>query len=101
MFRLIIVSNTLILNKYPREVLIRWLQKPDNQSLWEQVHFWIVAQFLQVLDGAAGSIIVSSFGLLVVPLLLIRLQRIKCKIILILIVVMILLTDLSLYLHYG
>jgi hypothetical protein len=89
------------LNKYPREVLIRWLQKPDNQSLWEQVHFWIVAQFLQVLDGAAGSIIVSSFGLLVVPLLLIRLQRIKCKIILILIVVMILLTDLSLYLHYG
>lgn len=26
------------------------------------MHFWIVAQFLQVLDGAAGSIIVSSFG---------------------------------------
>lgn len=62
MIRVIVVSNTLILNKYPREVLIRWLQKPDNQSLWEQVHFWIVAQFLQVLDGAAGSIIVSSFG---------------------------------------
>ena len=62
MIRLIIVSNTLILNKSPREALIRWLQKPNNQSLWKQVHLWIVAHFLQVLDGAAGSIIVSSFG---------------------------------------
>lgn len=50
------------LSKSPREALIRWLQKPDNQSLWKQVPFWIVAEFLQVLDSAAGSIAIAASG---------------------------------------
>ena len=51
--------NTL--SKSPREALLRWLQKPDNDSIWK-IPLWIVTEFLQVLDGAAGAVIAATAG---------------------------------------
>ena len=52
--------NTL--SKTPREAVIRWLQNPDNQSLWKQIPGWIGAELLLILDSAAGAVVAATAG---------------------------------------
>ena len=52
--------NTL--SKSPREAVIRWLQKPENQSLWKQIPGWIGAELLLILDSAAGAVVAATAG---------------------------------------